>query len=64
MHRMARSYAGSPNMKVDRIGTLYRDSLTDSGEGGRCDVQIPRTTRPGSGLKREGMRHGPCHRLY
>ena len=27
MHRMARSYAGSPNMKVDRIGTLYNSPL-------------------------------------
>ena len=27
MHHMARSYAGSPNMKVDRISTLYNSSL-------------------------------------
>ena len=27
MYRRARSYAGSPNMKVDRIGTLYNSLL-------------------------------------
>ena len=27
MHHMARSYADSPNMKVDRISTLYNSSL-------------------------------------
>ena len=27
MYRRARSYAGSPNMKVDRIGTLYNSYL-------------------------------------